>query len=143
MKALLFSALFLLFNGVASAQKIFATISNGGGFAGTVTVYKICTDGKILKANGFPPIEYTEEATLKRSKAKKYIKRTKALLTSLPDFNHPGNIYYSMAIVQDGAEDKIVWGDAKRTAPKKVLKLYNEMLPVLSHLLFTKNTPKK
>lgn len=143
MKALLLSTLFLLFNFLVSAQENFATISNGGGFAGTVTVYKIYSNGKILKGNGFSPIVYTEEAILKRSKAKKYIKRIKALVTSLPDFNHPGNIYYSMAIVEKGPEHKVVWGDTKQPVPEKVLKLYNEMLSVLSHLLFTKNTPKQ
>lgn len=142
MKAILLSAFFLVFNFVATAQENFATISNGGGFAGTATVYKVCRDGKILKGNGFSPLVYTQEATLKRSKAKKYLKRISALIASLSDFNHPGNMYYSMAIVEKGIERKIVWGDNKKPAPENVLKLYNEMVLVLSHLSFEKNTPK-
>ena len=136
MKPLLISALLLFFVSTAFAQGSFVTISNGGGFTGAVTAYKVYKDGTVLKGKGIP-LNYTETARLKRSKAKKYCKRIKTQVASLPDFNHPGNVYYSIAIVDEGQERKVVWGDSKYPVSEEVLKLYNDMLTAFSHLSFT------
>jgi hypothetical protein len=138
MKPLLLITSILLFNFTVLAQTSFFTVSKGGGITGAATVYKFSLNGKVLKGSGLSPIVYTEETKLKKSKVKKCAKRVQRLLTSFPDFNHPGNIYYSIALVEKDKEHKMVWGDNKQPVPDEAMEAYNEIHTVLSQLSFTK-----
>jgi hypothetical protein len=136
MKFLYFIFLFLFVIQIAFAQERFLTISTGGGVTGTSMVYKTSTNGKVLKGKGLVQITFTEEARLKKNKTKKCFRKAQALLMSTPNFSHPGNVYYSIAIRDKDKEGKIVWGDSEHTPPEKAKKLYAEIIALLSGLDF-------
>lgn len=141
MKTLLCS-LFLVVSHTAFAQECLVELTNGGGITGSATVYQIHLDGKVLKGEGMGAIRYKEKSYLKRSKAKKFFRKTRQLLTSLQKHHFPGNIYYSLALKENDKEIKMTWGDAQHPAPEDATTLYNEITEVLSHLTFSvNNTP--
>jgi hypothetical protein len=137
-----FTCLFVLMIQIASAQDSFLVVSSGGGVTGSATVYKIDLDGKVLKGKGLGQVSYTEQSQLKKSMAKKCYRKARTAVGASPDFNHPGNLYYSIATLDNGKESKITWGDMEHPAPEKANDLYQEVTKILSALTFTANTTK-
>ena len=141
MKTLLCS-LFLVVSHTAFAQECLLELTNGGGITGNATVYQVHLDGTVLKGKGLGSIRYAEKSYLKKSKARKFFRKTRQLLTSLQEHNFPGNIYYSLALKENDKEIKMTWGDAQHPAPENATTLYNEITKVLSRLTFSvHNTP--
>ena len=122
---------------VGYAQESYLLVSSGGGVAGTATVYKITRDGKVMKGQGLGEIAYTEESKLKKCATKKYFKGAKAVLESSPDFIHPGNMYSSLALQDEGKESRITWGHAEYPAPEDARKLYSKINTAISRLTFS------
>jgi hypothetical protein len=140
MKILLSFAFFVTGHLVYS-QDCFLVVSSGGGFAGTSTAYQISLDGTVRKGKGLGTIDYSEQARVKKSTAKRYYRKTRSLITSTPEFNHPGNMYYSLGTVEKNTEKKIIWGDTGHTVPEKAKTVYQDLMKILSGLTF-KNAPK-
>jgi len=136
-----FTSLFFLLTQLAWAQDSYLVVSSGGGIAGSATVYKISLDGKVFKGKGLGQVNYDEQGKLKKSKAKKYYRKAKIVTGASSGFNHPGNLYYSIATVQNGKESKITWGDAQYPAPQ-AKNLYLEIIAILTALKFNTNTTK-
>ena len=124
------------------AQESYLLVSNGGGVAGTATVYKIDKAGKVMKGQGLGEITYTEESKLKKCAAKRYFKQANAVLKSSPDFIHPGNMYSSLALYEEGKENKITWGHEEFPAPEDAKKLYSKITTAVSRLTFSSGSPK-
>lgn len=137
-----FTSLFVLIIQIASAQDSFLVVSSGGGVTGSATVYKIGLDGKVLKGKGLGQVKYAEQGQLKKSIAKRCYRKAKTAVGASPDFNHPGNLYYSIATLDNGKESKITWGDLDHPAPEKAKDLYQEITKILSALPFTANPTK-
>ena len=123
-------------------QENYLLVSSGGGVAGTATVYKIEEGGKVSKGQGLAEIAYTEESKLKKCAARKYFKQAKAVLRSSPDFIHPGNMYSSLALYDEGKESRITWGHAEFPVPEDAKKLYNKINTAVSRLTFSTGSPK-
>jgi hypothetical protein len=124
---------FFLFH-VSKAQEKVIVIGNGGGFTGSVTAYKIASNGEIFKGSGLVEIKYTLCAKLKKSKAKKIIQQASAEILATQEFNHPGNVYTFLA-VEDGKENKrLTWGHNTTPAPEKILTLHAEIMKTISSL---------
>src|SRR5258706_10474079 len=102
-----FTLLFVLVIQIAGAQDSFLVVSSGGGVTGSATVYKISLDGKVLKGKGLGPVNFNEQSKLKKSVAKKCYRKAKTAVGASSDFNHPGNLYYSIATLENGKESKI------------------------------------
>jgi hypothetical protein len=130
------------FANLSYAQDSYLLVSSGGGVTGTATVYKITRDGKVLKGQGLGEIAFTEEGKLKKCKAKKYFKGANAVLTASPDFVHPGNLYTSLTLSDEGKERKITWGDTAHPAPEDAKELHQKINTALSKLTFTTDSPK-
>ena len=124
------------------AQESYLLVSSGGGVAGTATVYKIDKTGKVMKGQGLGEIEYTEESKLKKCSAKRYFKHAKAVLKSSPDFIHPGNMYSSLTLYEDGRESRITWGHTEFPAPEDAKKLYSKINTAVSRLTFSSGLNK-
>lgn len=137
-----FTCLFILMIRIASAQDCFLVVSSGGGIAGSAIVYKISPDGKVLKGKGLGQVNYGEQSKLKKSTFKTYYRKAKAVVGTSPDFNHPGNMYYSIGTLEKGKESKITWGDHEHPAPKQAETLYEEITKILIALPFTSNATK-
>lgn len=136
MKILLFGLFWSFVSLAGYAQENYLLVSSGGGVAGTATVYKITQDGKVMKGRGLGDITYTEESKLKKCATKKYFKGAKSVLKSSPDFIHPGNVYSSLALFEEGRESRITWGHAEHPAPEDVRKLYSKINTAVSRLTF-------
>ena len=142
MKFLFISLFFIVFVPASHAQERYLLVSSGGGVAGTATAYKISPDGKVLKGTGLGEINYTEEATLKKCAVKKCFKGAKSLMESAPDFQHPGNLYTSITLYENGKENKVTWGDAGHAVPEDANKLFQKINKRLSKLTFTPDARK-
>jgi hypothetical protein len=140
MRIILTCLLFLLFH-ITYSQDCLLVVSSGGGFTGMATVYKITPDGKVLKGNGLGEVTFNEQGKLKKSVAKKYYRQAKKLVETSPDFNYPGNVYYSVGVIDKDKKTKITWGDSQHPASDEMTRLYQEVMQALSALTFTaKNT---
>jgi len=137
-----FTCVLVLMIQIAGAQDSFLVVSSGGGVTGSATVYKISLDGKVLKGKGLGQVKYDEKSLLKKSIAKKCYRKAKTVVGASADFNHPGNLYYSIATLDNGKESKITWGDLEHPAPEKAKDVYQEITTILSALTFTANTTK-
>ncbi|HEY3406106.1 MAG TPA: hypothetical protein VGK59_22120 [Ohtaekwangia sp.] len=119
--------LFLIctYNGIA--QEKFISVGSGGGFAGTVTTYKIIPNGKVFKGSGLGDIKFTECGKIKKSAAKKFVSAVADQTRLNTSFSHPGNLYYFIRYTENGKEQTITWGDADHPVPADVKKLYEEI----------------
>lgn len=135
MKKLLVLVFFFCFQRLA-AQDDFVMLGSGGGFAGTATVYKICSNGQVFKGKGLGEVMYREKSKIGRSTAKKFFKEVKAHVTTVPDFNHPGNQYYFIGLSEKSSTSRITWGDMEHPIDKEVEKLYQEMTSAITPLTF-------
>jgi hypothetical protein len=140
MKFLLAGLFFLTLN-LACAQNCFLMVSSGGGITGAATVYKISMDGTVLKGKGLGQVHYDQHSKLSKSKARKYYKKVKQL-TDSSTYNHPGNLYYSIAALENDKERRITWGDAEHPVPEEAKTLYQELTTILSGLPFTATATK-
>ncbi len=133
----LFAGLFFLiiiYSGLA--QERYFEVTSGGGVAGTATRYRVDTGGRVQKGTGLGEISFSEEGKLKKCKAKKCFRRARKLVNSYSDFNHPGNLYYSIKLFELGKGGQITWGDAGHRVPEDVEKLYQEIHAALGGLTF-------
>ena len=137
MKSLQIGLLLSCLVSVGYSQESYLLVSSGGGVVGTATVYKITRDGKVMKGQGLGEIAYTEQSKLKKCAARKYFKGAKAVLEASPDFIHPGNMYSSLAVVDEGKENRITWGNAEYPVPEEARKLYSKINTAMSRLTFS------
>ena len=108
-----------------------------------VTSYQINPeDGKVLKGSGLGQVTYTEQSKLQKSVARKFYKKTQKLIHASPAFNHPGNMYYSIAATEKGKAVKITWGDSAHPAPQPVSDLFQDIIRKLSEITFSANNTK-
>lgn len=120
----------------AGAQSKFVSIGSGGGFAGTVTAFKITPDGKVFKGKGVGDITFTECSKLKKSKAKRIVAKAGDQAPSSSSFHHPGNLYYYITYTGNGKEQTVTWGDADHPVPEHIKKLYDEIQTSVSALKY-------
>ncbi|HTF16573.1 MAG TPA: hypothetical protein VK658_00800 [Chryseolinea sp.] len=123
-----------------SAQE-YITLTKGGGVTGNTTSFRISRSGEVAKGSGSIEPAFSEFAQLRKGKAKKYFRKTRALMKE-QTFNHPGNTYTALALVEGGSEGKLVWGDATHETPVKAVKLYQKIQASLNRLTFRKELRK-
>src|SRR3989337_2834555 len=110
MKFIFLGLVCLAFVKISHAQDTYLLIRKGGGVTGIADVYKIDLDGKVQKGKGLGEIRFTEESKLRKCRTKRYFRKVKTLLASYPNFNHPGNLYSSIAFHDHSTERTITWG---------------------------------
>ncbi len=142
MKFVFLSLVCLALTEIGYSQDTYLLIRKGGGFTGAADVYRVDLTGKVQKGRGLGEILYTEESKLSKCPTKRFFRDVKALLTSYPNFNHPGNLYTSIAFYDRSTERKITWGDPQKEVPDDVSKLYQEISKALSKLKFTPQIAK-
>ena len=117
------------------------TLTKGGGVTGNTTVFRILRTGEVAKSAGTIEPEFSSFAQLRKGKTRKYFRKTRALLKK-QTFNHPGNLYHEIALVEGDKESKLVWGDTTQQPPAKAEKLYQTIEASLNRLTFSKNLRK-
>ena len=135
MKQFAYVLLFFL-AGTSCAQEKFILCGNGGGITGSATVYKITSKGKVFRGQGITEINYSERGKIKRALAEKFIQETIDQLKANPEFNHPGNMYSFISLVEGEQEKKITWGDANFRAPEQTEKVFQEIKSSVSKVRF-------
>lgn len=108
-------------------QEKFITTGSGGGFAGTVTAYKISGNGEVFRGSGVGEITYTPCGKIRKTEAKKLIKIVADKALSSQPFSHPGNLYYFLSYTDDDNERTVTWGDANYPLPDDIKKVYDEV----------------
>lgn len=118
------------------AQDKIITLGSGGGLTGAVTVFKITEKGEVFKGKGLGQIVYSECGKIKKSLAAKFLDETTTQL-QMPDFNHPGNMYFFLSIVEDDDKSKkITWGDNSYPVQASIEKLYQEIQSTINTIKF-------
>ena len=64
------------------------------------------------------------------------------MLAAHPDFKHPGNLYYSIMMDNQGKETQITWGDSEYKVPADAEKLYQKIDKALTRLTFVPDMRK-
>jgi len=129
-----------MFHQYASAQD-YITLTKGGGVTGNTTVFRISTSGEVAKGGGSVDPTFSEFAHLRKGKTRKYFRKTRALMKA-ETFNHPGNTYTAIALVEAGKEGKLVWGDVAHATPVEAEALYQKIQDALNRLTFRKDLRK-
>jgi len=124
-----------------AAGQEYLMLTEGGGVTGNTTVFRISPSGEVAKGSGTVEPEFSEFAKLRKSRAKRYFRKTRALLEK-ETFNHPGNMYTAIALVDGAQEGKMVWGDGSHATPVKATKLYQKIQASLNRLTFSKDLRK-
>jgi hypothetical protein len=137
MKSLWLLLFLMVVTASVNAQDCYLQVTAGGGITGSATAYKIQPDGTVLKGKGIGEVTYDQAAKMKQSAAKKYFRKLRSLLESNPEFNHPGNIYTSLTLHENGSEKKIVWGAVDHASPEDVKKFYEKISAALGKLTFS------
>ena len=119
----------------------YITLKKGGGVTGNITAFRISRSGQVAKGSGSIEPEFLEFAQLRKSKTKKYFRKTRALLKE-QTFNYPGNTYTAIELVEEGNKGKVVWGDAAFETPSKAQRLYQKIQASLNKLTFRKELRK-
>jgi hypothetical protein len=103
-------------------------ISEGGGFSGQTTQHIILENGQVFVRTVYPAsLEETEK--LDRKTVRELFERVDALKLNELDFQHPGNMTYSMASSLEGKQYfEIRWGDPDYPAPDLVIECYQYIL---------------
>ncbi len=127
----------ILFSCSASyAQQKWITLGAGGGFAGTVNMYKITEDGVVLKGQGLGEIKFTEQGKLKQTKIRKCIKAVADQTSAISQFKHPGNMYYFLSYHDGDIERNITWGDLSHPVPEAIQDIYENLVAQLKSVDF-------
>jgi hypothetical protein len=135
-KPTLLTILFLAFGAFSlQAQENYISISKGGGFTGSATVYKLHTNGDVLKGQGLAEMQFTEKSGMKSCARKKFFKRAESLIKETS--SHPGNIYYSITFSQNGKATTITWGAEGHTPKDDVKKLYDDLFAKIQSMKFS------
>jgi hypothetical protein len=116
-------------------QENYISISKGGGFTGSATVYKLHANGDLFKGQGLGDISFTEKSGMKSCARKKFFKRAESLIKETS--SHPGNIYYSITFSQNGKATTITWGAEGHTPKDDVKKLYDDLFAKIQTLKFS------
>lgn len=125
---------------VSSAQdQNVLVLTRGGGVTGHTTVYIVKRDGQVLRSIGTDPArdpaDFSEAAKLGKCKTRRYFRKTCALMEE-NSFNHPGNMYSSLLLRQDGKQSELVWGDPQYEVSEKVQAWFKKMQSKLGRLTF-------
>jgi hypothetical protein len=135
MKNILIFFLFSVTPIATQAQDHLVVVGTGGGITGAVTAFKITPRGEVFRGKGLVDIVYTECAGIKKSLARRLIKKVDGMVKSSGNFNHPGNVYYFIGLSEDPAQ-RITWGDPGKSPPPDVQEAYTEILAVVSKLRY-------
>lgn len=125
----------LLFTHVSAQEHSTILLGTGGGITGVATVYRITPGGKVFRGKGVGEVKYTECGKIKRAKAKKMIGKVAAIVSST-NFDHPGNLYYFLALQENDGEKKITWGDADHMVPDNVKSIFDEVQDAIADLKY-------
>ena len=128
---------FVLLTQYGFSQDRILVVTSGGGITGVATAYQISRDGSVLRGKGRGEMNYSEQGKMKKCAARRYYRAARKLTKSSPAFNHPGNIYYSIATKENGKETKITWGDPLNPAGDDAKKLFTRITDAISKVNFT------
>lgn len=98
----------------------------GGGFVGKETLHLLLENGQIFKQEDTAgkPVEMDDT---RRAKAKKLFKLLETTGIQNLDFQHPGNTYKFLDIVEGESTKRISWGDAQYPVDAAVEDLYKQL----------------
>jgi hypothetical protein len=117
------------------AQENYISISKGGGFTGSATVYKLHVNGDVFKGQGLGDIRFTEKSSMRNRTRKKFFQRAEKIV--LEPSSHPGNIYYSILFSHNGKATTITWGAEGHTPNAEVKKLYDDLFAKIQTMKFS------
>jgi len=144
------SALFCLLFIACSSSKNLSSSENsshdlivfgeGGGFAGTVTTYKLYKDGKLFRKK---PREgaYSQLESIDQTQAEQYFSTVEAMGFKNMACDEPENWYYFLELGSDVEKTKLVWGSNSRSATETLKLFCKNLLGVAKKQAITENKP--
>jgi len=98
-------------------------IAEGGGFSGQTTQHIILENGQVFVRTTYPA-SLKELNKLKKKTVEAIFDRFGKLKIEETNFQHPGNITYSLSIKSGQDLQEIKWGDPAFPVPASILECY-------------------
>jgi hypothetical protein len=98
-------------------------ISEGGGFTGQTNQHIVLENGQVFARKSFPE-SIVEIDRLDKKTVKDIFQKLERLNIAEIDFQHPGNMTYTLASRSGQDFYEVKWGDPDIKAPEAVLELY-------------------
>lgn len=98
---------------------------NGGGYVGKETTYTLLDNGQVFVRETGGKI--AEAPTAKPKKAKALYETMESLGLSALDFQHPGNTYHFIEVLNGTNINRISWGEKGYTVDPNVQDLYKQL----------------
>ena len=98
---------------------------NGGGFTGIYTNYQLDENGNvyaILADSTLKPVK-----KLRKKQTRDIFAQAEKIRSTLPTFNHPGNMTWFIRYRVNGEENEYLWGDSNASFPIEIKDLYNQL----------------
>lgn len=102
-------------------------ITEGGGFSGQTTQHIILENGQVFVRTIYPA-SIKETDKLDRKTVRQIFDKVDSLKLSELDFQHPGNMTYSLASMEGKTFYEIKWGDPVYPLPGPALECYQFIL---------------
>ncbi|MCB0544112.1 MAG: hypothetical protein KDC61_09060 [Saprospiraceae bacterium] len=98
---------------------------NGGGYVGRETIYTLLDNGQLfIRQTGG---SLAEQGSVKPKKAKAMYDTMQALDLMNVQFEHPGNIYSFIEVLQDDNVRRISWGEKDHPVDARIADLYRQL----------------
>ncbi|MFN0215618.1 MAG: hypothetical protein ACKVT2_15280 [Saprospiraceae bacterium] len=97
----------------------------GGGFVGKESAQILCDNGQIFNRDIMGTVLLSGKT--KGKKAKTLFKTAEELGLAKLEYNHPGNIYYFIELLEGDMVSRVVWGDKKYPVEKSINDLFEEL----------------
>lgn len=96
---------------------------NGGGFTGKESQYILLENGQIFAGGtAAKALDGT-----RRAKAKKLFKTAETIGLKSLEFQHPGNTYKYIEVMEGGKSRRIVWGDSQYPVSAEVQEFFQKL----------------
>ena len=105
-------------------------IGNGGGFTGVQTEYLLLENGQVFEKSSMTDT-IKEINSISKKKAQFFFEQVESFQLDSMNFNHPGNMYKYVNLMNEKKEGRATWGDANFKVSTKVEGCYDDILTAI------------
>ena len=106
---------------------------SGGGFTGAITEYVLLENGQIFIRETLDGA-YQPLGKINKGRAKTIYQSWENKDLTKKEFQHPGNMYYFVTMVNDGKEHRLTWGSHNHPAGDEIKAFYKECRALVEEL---------
>lgn len=101
----------------------------GGGFSGAEDAFSLLENGQLFQLSSLTN-ERRELKGIKKKEAKSYFTQIYDLRLPETDFDHPGNVYYYLEVVNGEGKYRVTWGSNAHEVPETYKTLHKQLMTI-------------